>query len=540
MADIDSLVKRITEESGRSEEEIRNMMDERKEATHGLLSDYGAVYAVAKEFGINLSDDKLILTKISDISPQKSFNVAGRIKAIYPPREFERKDGGRGRYASIILVDDSDEIRLVLWDNSVEITKRTGMNDILLVKNAYAKENINGEVELHAGSMTSIVVNPKLDIKLPRVKEEFSKIKNLTDAMQSVNLICRVSMYYPQTEFTRQDGSKGKRASFIAEDETGTIRVVMWDSASITKLNRGDFVKIENAYVREGMNGELEIHVGNSGRVIESNKKLKLPELEPEKELRIVDIDGEITGFTVSGRVLQKYSQRPYSGGMMASLILGDGTETIRVVLWNDRSDIIGEIKRGDAIRIKNAYSRMNMNNETEIHVGRYTELIINQDIELPSLDEIESSLVRDSDIMNLNSGDKYVRIKGKIIDIDTNRGIIYMTCSRCGRGIQNPGLSWFCDICNEEVEPVPNMVFSFTLEDETGSIRIVSFRENAEKILDMDVEEAMNLIGETQNEFAPLEQARNILIDKKISVIGRVRYNEFSDQMEFIVDNVV
>ena len=224
----------------------------------------------------------------------------------------------------------------------------------------------------------------------------------------------------------------------------------------------------------------------------------------------------------------------------MASLILGDGTGTIRAVLWNDKSDIIGEIKRGDTIRIKNAYSRMNLNNEPEIHVGRYSELIINQDLDLPPMDEIESSLVRDSDIMNLNSGDRYVRIKGKVIDIDTNRGIIYMTCSRCGKSIQNPGLSWFCDICNEEVEPVPNMVFSFTLEDKTGSIRVVSFRENAEKILDMDVEEVMNLIGETQDESAPLEQARDRLIDKKISVIGRVRYNEFSDQMEFIVDNVV
>jgi len=538
--EIEKLIERVAKESGKSAKEIRAMMNKRKEATHGLLSDYGAIYAVAKEFGIDLSEDKLELKKISEISKNETVNVAGRVKAIFPPREFERNDGSRGRFASIILMDESGEIRLVLWNNNVGISNRVGKNDIILVRNAYARENINNEVELHTGSLTTITINPRLEIKLPKVKEELVKISDIKKEMQDIDLICRVYMYYPQTEFKRDDGSMGKRASFIAEDETGKMRVVLWDSASDTRLERGNIVRIENAYVRENINNELEIHVGNRGRILHVDAKLNLPELEPEKELKINEINSIMTGFSISGRVLQIYGQRPYVNGLMASLILGDETGTIRTVLWNEKSDIVNEIKRGDAIRIKNAYSRENINNELEIHVGRYGEIIVNQDLNLPSLEEIENSLIREKDIVSLERGDRYVKISGKIVDIEMGKRLIYMTCPNCGRSVQNLGLGWFCEFCSEDVEPIPNIVFSFTLEDNTSSIRVVSFRENAEKLIGMDVEEVMNIIGETQDELEPLNRVRDKLINREVSVIGRVRYNEFSDQIELIVDNVL
>jgi len=76
-------------------------------------------------------------------------------------------------------------------------------------------------------------------------------------------------------------------------------------------------------------------------------------------------------------------------------------------------------------------------------------------------------------------------------------------------------------------------------VEDETGSVRAVAFKENAEKIIGMDVEEIMNLIGETGDETAPAKKLKESLVEKKISLVGRVRYSDFSDQLEFIVEDV-
>ena len=64
MADIDKLIDKVIEESGLDSEEVRERMDKKKEIMHGLLSDYGAIYAVAKELGVDLNQEELIITKI--------------------------------------------------------------------------------------------------------------------------------------------------------------------------------------------------------------------------------------------------------------------------------------------------------------------------------------------------------------------------------------------------------------------------------------------------------------------------------------------
>ncbi len=542
MTDVNHLIKKISKETGKTQKEIKEMMDKRKDATHGLLSDYGAVYAVAKELNIPLKEGKIILTEIKDIKPQKPVNVYGRAKVIYPLKEFKRKDGSQGKMASIILLDKTGDIRLLLWDKNSRIAGQVQVGDAVLVRNGYGKEGLDGGVEVHAGSLTTISINPNLDVKLPQVKERKQEIKDLRDGLSSVNLVCRVSSYYPPTEFVRSDGSIGRRASFIGEDATGKIRVVLWDSSAETDLSTGDTVKLENAYTRKGLNDELELQAGNRSRVILTEKELDLPPLEEGTvgEIRIPEIKPDMSGFSTEGRILQVFQPRSFSGGSMASLIISDGEETIRVVLWGEKSEIVKELKKGDAVKIRNAYSKANLNDEPEIHVGRYGDLTINQDTELSSMEEIEKSLLNKKDIIDLEGRDRYVQIKGRIVHIDDEKRIIYYTCQSCGRSVQNTGLGWYCESCNDDVDPVPNLVLSFTVEDGTGSIRAISFRENAERVLGMDVEEAMNLIGETQDEFAPIKEMEKTILNQEISLIGRVRYSDFSDQLEFIVDDVV
>lgn len=541
MAEIDQLIERIVKESGKSREEVEGMMNKRKEATHGLLSDYGAIYAVAKEFGIALEEEEeIILTKASDVKAQVSANLAGRVKTVYPPKEFQKKDGGIGRIASLILSDDSGDIRLVLWDSNSKIAESINKGDVLMVRNGYGREGRGEGVELHATSLTTLSVNPKLDIELPEIMEELVEIKDLEKGMPSVDTICRVNYYYPPTEFDRPDGSKGARASFIAEDETGTIRVVLWDKATETDTGKGDVIKIENAYTRDGLNGELELHAGNRSRIIHSKEKIDLPPLSDEKkELSIGEIKAGDGGFTTIGRIMQVYTPRSYSKGMMSSLTLGDKSGVIRAVLWDEKSDIANELKKGDAVKIVNAYSKANLDEVPEIHVGRYSDVVINQDLKIESLDKIEESMIKEKDIIDLENMDRYVKIKGGIVGVDEDRRVLYMTCPECGRKVNNMGTGWFCESCNDNVEPSPNLVVSLTLEDDTGSIRVVSFRDNAEKILGLDVEEVMNLIGETQDEFAPVANVKDNIIGEKIAVTGRVKYNEFSDQLEFIADEV-
>jgi replication factor A1 len=536
MTDAEKLIEKVVAETGRKPKEIRDKMNERKEKTHGLLSDYGAIYAVAKEYGVDLTEGELVITELAKMKPSSSANIAGRVRMVYSEREFSRKDGSKGKFASVIIVDGSGETRLVLWDQNTAVITKLRVGDTVLVKNAYVKDN-RGQMEAHAGALTSITVNPtNIQAKLPEIAERIDAIGKLTAGLPSVNVVCRVSSYFPKTEFQRSDGTKGSRASFMGEDESGTIRVVLWSPLAEVELNEGDIVKIENGYTREGLNGVVELQAGSKSRIVKTDAKLKLKPLTEKREgsVKVSEIKPDMKSITLEARVMQVYQPREYSKGMMASLILGDSTGTIRVVLWDEKAKVASELKEGDSVRLKNAYSRANMNQEPEVHVGKYSQVSVDSGIKVPTAGEINEIMTEEKSINDLDQSDRFVRIKGKIVQVE-DRPLIYMTCPECGKKVQNLGGEWMCEE-DGLVEGLPNMIASIIVEDKTGNIRAIAFKDKAERILGMDLEEAMNLMGETQDEAAPLAQAKTKIVGKEIALLGRVSYNEYSDQLEFIV----
>jgi len=539
MAEVDELLRRVVSESGKSEAEIREKIAARKAKTHGLLSDYGALYAVAKEYGVDLTEGQAPITRLSEASGQKNLNVCGRVKAVFSPREFARKDGSKGVFASLILVDDSAELRLVLWDKNAELTKQLQVGDVILVKNAYSKEN-QGATEVHAGSLSTVVLNPELPgVTLPQLSEKLSKVSELSEDNPAVSIVLRVSSYLPRTEFTRGDGSVGARASFMGEDESGRLRVVLWDKAADSELSDGDVVKIENGYTRRGLANDVELQAGSRSRVVKSDKKLKLPALpSAEKKLRVSDLKPDQASISLEARVLRVYPPRNYSGGTLSSLIVGDKSGTIRLVLWDERSGKANELSRNDVVLVQNAYVRANMNEEVEVHVGKYGAVKKVEGSKVPTAEDIELAYTPAKTVAELEPSEERVRVSARIVDLDEERSIFYMTCPSCNGKVQNLGGAWFCDACGD-VDPTPNLVVSAVLEDGSGTIRGVFFRDNAEKILGLDAEAAMNLIGETQDEAAPVAEAKKKLTKKAADLLGRARYNEFSDQLEFIVDEL-
>ncbi|HHQ45526.1 MAG TPA: hypothetical protein ENN13_05290 [Candidatus Altiarchaeales archaeon] len=537
--DFEQLLKKVSGETGKSVEEIKAQMSERKEKTHGLLSDYGALYAVAKANGMDLSDKTVELTKLGDLTVLQSVSMAGRVKTIFNTREFERKDGGIGKFASLVLKDSTGEARLVLWDQNTDLVKKVNIGDIILVKNGYAKEN-RGFVEVHAGGLTSLSVNPKdMGDQIPEIIEEFSKISDLTDSMPDVTIVARVSRYFPAKEFERKDGGVGKRASFIAEDESGKIRTVLWDSAAEKDLKEGDIIKIAGGYTRKGLNGELELQAGGRSVISKSKAKMKLPELPKRPGLvQISDVDSNMQGVTVEAKVLKVYPPREYSGGQMASMVLGDSSGSIRLVLWSEQSHNAEKIGEGDNVRVKNAYSKANLDDEPELHLGKYGEIEVDTSLNIESVSIPKTGpAVEDKKIIDLEDGARNVRISGKIVAVE-DRPLFYTTCGECGVKVQEIGGSWMCDNCGM-IEPEYNMVASVIVEDESSNIRVVGFREVGEALLGTTSDAALNLVGETQDDRAPIQAARENRVGQKITVVGNTRFNDYNDTLEIIAQEV-
>src|SRR3989344_3777955 len=95
------------------------------------------------------------------------------------------------------------------------------------------------------------------------------KIKDTRNGMRNVNLNGKVTINFGVREF-KNDKRSGKVGSFIVGDETGTIRIVLWDASHIDlmeNLPSNCIIRVENGYIKEN-NGYKEIHLNNNSRLV--------------------------------------------------------------------------------------------------------------------------------------------------------------------------------------------------------------------------------------------------------------------------------
>jgi replication factor A1 len=68
----------------------------------------------------------------------------------------------------------------------------------------------------------------------------------------------------PRT-YARRDGREGRVATAVAEDDTGKIKVSLWDT-DIDRVKVGDKIKITNGYARLFRN-EVHVSAGIYGKL---------------------------------------------------------------------------------------------------------------------------------------------------------------------------------------------------------------------------------------------------------------------------------
>jgi ssDNA-binding replication factor A large subunit len=130
------------------------------------------------------------------------------------------------------------------------------------------------------------IVAKELGLNLvPKVKEKRRlEIKNIVPRVRNLTLSGRVVKVFEPREFERK-GGKGKVASIILGDSTGTIRLSLWDEQTeiAEKLKPGMAIETFGAYTRDNGFGGVELRLGEKGG-IRILKESDLPSLEEIKE----------------------------------------------------------------------------------------------------------------------------------------------------------------------------------------------------------------------------------------------------------------
>jgi ssDNA-binding replication factor A large subunit len=193
-------------------------------------------------------------------------NVAGRIIASWPPKDFIRKDKTSGSITKLVLADKTGMITCVAWDrHKASLTKPNALKSKLVkINHAYTRVGLGEELELHIGNRGSISISPtELESKkYPRIEELFLNISQLNEKNIRVNIRVTTKSEPTTSSFFRRDG-EGLLLKTRVTDRTGEITVIAWnaEAENLSRLSVGDTLEILNGKVKKGLDKALEIHI---------------------------------------------------------------------------------------------------------------------------------------------------------------------------------------------------------------------------------------------------------------------------------------
>lgn len=411
------------------------------------------------------------ITDIKDIKGDMEVNIIARVTRIPKIRTFDR-NGKEGKFVSLEIQDKSGKTNLTIWNKDTDLLESLDIQEGDSIKVLGAQSRLrNGEISLSHFYLGRII---KDDFDVPEYTENVLKIGDAHE-IRDVTVYGVVSKIYDTITFMRDDASTGQVRSLEIEDNTGKIRVTLWNDDTRIELKKGDIIKIT------GGNIEFDDFSGTDYRIntnwntvitvnppLEKETKDMLNEcgkyLKPVQigDLNTVEDEGE--EVDILGRVINLYEPNQFqrddgSTGIVRSAIIADDSGVVRTSFWDEKAESSLEI--GKAVKIENARTRMGTY-DIELSVGKTARLINPSEDELkkiPSLSDIEKSIYQNKTIEELREGDHDVRLIGRVVAIDEPNEFV--------RSDGKPGL-----------------VRSVEIGDQTGVVRASLWDEKANKPL--------------------------------------------------------
>ncbi len=352
-------------------------------------------------------------------------------------------------------------------DNYIKkIIEETGLNKIDIEKMvSEKKEELKGLIS-DEGALFIIAKELGVDVKdqdSDYLEDIEINISDITSNMRNIILIGRIKEIYRISEFNKKDGSIGKVGSFLLSDSSGDIRVVLWDDKTeildSALFNLNELVKLVNGYAKEGKYG-IEVHVSNLGKIILSPNDIdnkKYPKIKKKDTIAINEINLTQRLITVKGKIIQKgkineFKKKDGAIGKVSSIFIRDQTDSIRITIWDDKTEQLENVEIGDVITITNMVPKQNKYNSDQIELSS----------------SFNSKIIKEKEMLDIKEDIikkiKYLQEKNNIVSF---RGVI--------SSIEN--LKKINLRSGEEVS-----LLNIIVSDDTDGVRVTFWKDNAEK----------------------------------------------------------
>jgi replication factor A1 len=324
-----------------SEEDFRAAVEEKVAQMGGLADEETAALLVAHEY----DDDGGQVGAIADIEAgMEEVEFQGKVTHVGELRTFERDgEDEEGRVINLDVADESGSIRVAFWDGEAAVIAdgEIERGDVLKLRGR-PKDGYNG-VEVSADRAE---IDEEAEIE---IDDGETQIADLVAGQSEVTLQGLVLETESIRTFDRDDGSEGRVSNVVLGDETGRVRLTLWDEQAdrAEDLETGTSVAVIDGYVRE-REGDIELHVGSRGAVEAIEAEVEYdPDTTPIEALELDD-QVDIRGVVRSTDPVRTFDRDDGSEGQVRNVRIQDETDDIRVALWGEKAD--RDVAPGDEV----------------------------------------------------------------------------------------------------------------------------------------------------------------------------------------------
>lgn len=277
-------------------------------------------------------------------------------------------------------------------------------------------------------------------IEIAEKASEDLKINNIVPDMRKVMAKGRVLNISDLNTFERDDDEEdGRVQNILLGDDTGTIRITLWDDQTeiAENVDEGDVIEMSGCYTVEDDRGNAELRLGDSATVKMADDQDLFEEVESQSsttEVAVSEINSEGSTYRAKGMVMAVYTSNPFyrvdpdsgdtvreddegnyvtddgdeveepEGRLAISAVIDDGTDNIRTVFFGEQARKLLELSEEDekemntdaveeaAEEIKGKEIEVEGRTRYNDYFGRI-ELLANEMKLVETLDEIENML---------------------------------------------------------------------------------------------------------------------------------------------------
>ena len=275
MTELEDLITKLLEQKPElSKEEIIEQIQLKKEKIGaGYLTDQGALFLIASDYGITLSEPSQVEIGLKDLyAGAKEISLETRVLNLSPTKQFSRKDGSPFYLRTMTVYDENSTASVKLWDEKANLPGLSDLRpgDLVKIIKAYVKSDLDGSPTINIGSGSNIEAADS-ESKIPTIENITKDVSELKEGQKDLVISGVIDGIISGMKFTNSRGQPGTalRMKLKGKDGIG-MKVVIWgkDESSIPNMiSQSANVRLLGVKVKSGNTG-LEIH-GNDATIIE-------------------------------------------------------------------------------------------------------------------------------------------------------------------------------------------------------------------------------------------------------------------------------